>query len=147
MVNLKWCLKQIKGIRLIEPNDELSKEYIQKAREDFRSIKNNELSWKAIISYYCCYNALYSVMMKCGIKCEIHDCSIKLLPLLGFDKVHFKFIEFLKKNRVDVQYYLKKPIEINFKEVLSFLEFCEQRLINLNDIEINKIRDEIKKSK
>ncbi len=29
MVNINWCAKQKKGIKIIEPNEDVAKEYIQ----------------------------------------------------------------------------------------------------------------------
>ena len=61
------------------------------------------------IEYYVCYNALYSLLVKCGIKCEIHDCNFKLMFLFDFDKklqerVHNSITEELRKGKIVTNY-------------------------------------------
>jgi len=100
--------------------------------------------WKTVTAYYACYNSVYAVMMKIGIKCEIHDCTIAAMELLGFNKKEAIFLELLKKERVDVQYYLKtSSLAINKDEVLVFLNKCKEIIKNTNDDKINKIRKEL----
>lgn len=75
MASISWCKRQHKGIRLIEPNDNLFQEYIQTAEETLdvlRSIKGKSKVWMATTKYYCEYFAFYSMLMKIGVKCEIH---------------------------------------------------------------------------
>ncbi|MEA2003961.1 MAG: hypothetical protein U9O53_03295 [archaeon] len=45
-----------------------------------------------ITAYYACYNALYSILMKCGIKSEIHDCTIELMDFFDFEAKDIEFI-------------------------------------------------------
>ncbi|MEK6933062.1 MAG: hypothetical protein AABW56_04705 [Nanoarchaeota archaeon] len=40
MKKISWCKKQNKGIKLIEPNDNLSQEYYQNAEESLKVLKN-----------------------------------------------------------------------------------------------------------
>ncbi|MFW5846580.1 MAG: hypothetical protein ACOCUU_00330 [Nanoarchaeota archaeon] len=40
MVGLRWCKKQKKGIEIIEPNENLVKEYLQTAKETTIEIVN-----------------------------------------------------------------------------------------------------------
>ena len=142
MVSLRWCLKQKNGIELIEPKKHLVDAYIDKARDDLKVCRNLEGDWKLITGYYACYNALYSVLMKCGVKCEIHDCSIELMKLFDFSKKDIDFMKKLKSKRIDVQYYLKKGT-IEDLLIKKFIVRCKEILENLGDVEINKIRREI----
>ena len=91
MDKISWCKKLEKGIKLIEPNDNLSNEYFQNAEESLKvlaSIKETKSNvWLATTKYYIEYFAIYSVLMKIGIKCEIHDCTIALAGLLEKDKI------------------------------------------------------------
>lgn len=86
MKKINWCKKQKGGIQIQEPNDNLSKEYFENAEESLkvlRSIKETKSNmWLATTKYYIEYFAVYSVLMKLGIKCEIHDCTISLLEFL-----------------------------------------------------------------
>ena len=147
MNNLKWCLKQLKGIRLIEPNLNIAKEYLSEAETDFKSIDKNNHKWAIIKEYYACYNALYSLLMKSGIKCEIHDCSIELMELFGFSKYFCNKMIQLKKKRINAQYYLKEIKNDYFEFTKEFLEDCKIKLIELNDLEVEEIRNKIKEFK
>jgi hypothetical protein len=46
MVSVEWCKKQQKGIKLIEPNNNLSKEYIQTAEETLDVLKIKDINIK-----------------------------------------------------------------------------------------------------
>ncbi len=143
---IKWCLMQNKGIRLVEPNELISEDYRKESLTDFDMIEKVNLKWKTITAYYSCYNAVYSILVKIGIKCEIHDCTIALMGLLGFKKKEIEFLDSLKKERVDVQYYLKSSsLSITKNQVLQFLDRCREIIKEMNDDEINEIRIKIKK--
>lgn len=145
MDDLSWCLKQKKGIKLIEPNREIAKKYILDAQRDFTLVDKKEPKWNIIKEYYVCYNSFYALLVRCGIKCEIHDCTIKLMPLFGFEEKFMEGLMDLKKERLGVQYYLGDSKGDFFDFAKEFLEFCESKLIELNDFQIEKIRKEIKK--
>src|SRR3989344_6006062 len=78
-----------------------------------------------IMVYYSCYSALYSILIKAGIKCEIHSCSIALMGMIGFDKEDIKFMEKLKDDRTNVQYYLKEKELEDENKVKEFLLKCK----------------------
>ena len=142
---IKWCLKQNKGIKLVEPNESISENYLKESLSDFDMIEKVNLKWKTVTAYYSCYNSFYAILVKIGIKCEIHDCTIALMELFGFDKEEIKFLNSLKKERVDVQYYLKtSSLDIDKNKVFEFLNKCKEIIRNMNDDEINKIRIKIK---
>lgn len=142
LVNLAWCLKQKKGIRLVEPNNNLAKEYLQTAEETLevlRTIKNKSKVWVATTKYYFEYFAVYSVLMKFGIESEIHDCTISVCALL--EELHIFSIgttlrlEEDKQLRIDNQYYLKnRDVPIDYDELFAFL-------LQIKDIQ-NKITQE-----
>ena len=143
MVSLKWCRNQLKGISLTDKKPHLSKAYMKDAYDSLKVCMNSEGKWKVITGYYACYNAFYSVLMKCGIKCEIHDCTIKLMSLFNFSDSEVKFLERLKRDRIQGQYYLK---DVSLKEIILVKKFilrCEEILNSLNEIEISKIREEL----
>jgi len=142
---IEWCLQRNKGIKLIEPNGNLSKSYINEALSDLETIEKVNEKWKIITSYYSCYNALYSILMKIGIKCEIHDCTIALMELLGFDPLEINFMHSLKEKRINVQYYLKSSdLFVDKKKVFDFVITCKKILNLLNDKKINRIRSKLK---
>ena len=153
MKKISWCKKQERGIKLQETNDNLSQEYFQNAEESLRvlrSIKDTQSNmWLATTKYYIEYFAVYSVLMKLGIKCEIHDCTISLVRFLGdlgiFEKKTYKILEKDKELRIDNQYYLKnKPVGVDFDKLSGFLLSIKRILDNLNSDMIEDIRNKIK---
>ena len=140
MDNLNWCFKQNKGIKLVEPNLDVAKSYLKDAKRDFGLIDPKEPKWNIIKEYYVCYNALYSLLVRCGIKCEIHDCTLKLIFLFDFDKKLQNNLIDLKNERINVQYYLGNSRKDYFNFVRDFLEVCEVKFLELNDFNIKNIR-------
>ena len=82
--------------------------------------------------------------MKCGIKCEIHDCTIELINLFEFEDIEKDFIKSLKDKRIQSQYYLKKIVFEDNNSVKGFINKCKLILENLNSTKINEIRDKLK---
>lgn len=123
---ISWCLKQKKGIELVEPNDNLSEQYFREAKETLQEISEHGTKWGVIMAYYACYNALYALLMKAGIKCEIHDCTIEIMKLInGFSDGDYLFLTKLKEQRIQAQYYLKKEKLENLPEVKKFVLKCQ----------------------
>jgi len=152
MKKIDWCKKQERGIKIQEPNDNLSKEYFENSEESLKVLKSirdtKSNMWLATTKYYIEYFGVYSVLMKLGIKCEIHDCTIALVKFLEdfgiFEKNTYKILEEDKELRIDNQYYLKnKPVNIDFDELSSFLLSIRKSLDNLNSNKIKEIRDKI----
>ena len=147
MGDLRWCFKQVKGIKIVEPNSKIAKDYLKDAKRDFSLVDRKEPKWNIIKEYYVCYNAFYSLLVKCGIKCEIHDCSLKLMDLFDFDLgIKNKLID-LKKERIEVQYYLGDSKEDYLEFARNFLEICEVKFLELNDLIVRDIRKKLEKYK
>jgi len=139
-MKIEWCLNQKKGIKLIELNENLSKSYMVDADNSLLNLPKVKGRWKLIIGYYSCYNALYSILMKAGIKSEIHDCTINLIKFIdGFSVDDYKFMKNLKQNRIDSQYYLKEG-EVDLKKVKDFVLRCK---IILEEFDFEKFRKEV----
>lgn len=154
MNKIEWCKRQLKGIKLIEPNDNLSREYYQSAEESLkvlRSIKESKSNmWLATTKYYIEYFAVYSVLMKLGIKCEIHDCTIELVKFLEKEQLIkrgiTKKLEEDKELRIDNQYYLKnRPVKIDFDELSELIISIRELLDMLAEDKIEEIRKKIEK--
>lgn len=151
MVSLNWCCNQKNGIKLIEPNENLTREYIKNAEETLFSLKNsNESSnmWKATKKYYAEYFAVYAIFIKIGIKCEIHDCLIELTKFLEdfdlFPKDAYKILNNDKKLRIDNQYYLKNiDVQINYEELFNFILTIKEKVNSLQIQEIDLTRNKI----
>ncbi len=153
MVSIEWCKKQKRGIKLIEPNDNLSQEYIQTAEETLdilKSIEGKSKVWLATTKYYCEYFAIYSLLMKIGIKCEIHDCTIALCQLLEemgiIPKGHSNILNKDKQLRIDNQYYLKnKDVPVDYDKIVEFVITIKNLTLKITKKEIEKIREKIRK--
>lgn len=160
MVSLKWCCKQKEGIKLITPNDNLAKGYLKMA-EDSLGTMNRERKYNSMFAisacYYSMYYSLYSVLMKIGIKCEIHSCTIEFMKKM-LDKFYaiedFKIIKKAFNSRNIAQYYVdrivpkddssyiveKAPIFFNkSKEILA--KISENDIENIRN-KLNEIVDE-----
>jgi len=149
MSRLDWCKKQSKGIKLIDPSDNLSKEYFASAEETLKvlhSMKNTgSRMWLATTKYYFKYLAIYSVFMKLGIKCEIHECSIDLVSFLEQNGIFrdgtYNNLFKDKDLRIDNQYYLKnKPVIIDFEELSDFLINIHSIIDSLDKKKIDELR-------
>ena len=150
MVNkLRWCLKQKNGLRLIEPNDNLADEYIKNSEETLliiRRIGNQSNIWLATTKYYCKYFAIYALLMKIGIKSEIHECTIKITEILEEKEIlpqgTAAMLERDKELRIDNQYYLKnRIIIINFNKLRDFILTMKDIVQSLSYTKIKDIRD------
>ncbi len=142
---IRWCLKQTKGIKLVELKPHLSKSYVKEADETLENVFSAKGKWKLITAYYACYNALYALLMKCGIKCEIHDCSLKLMKLFDFSMDEIKYLGKLKEDRIQAQYYLKNVLLDDESNVKRFVIKCKTLLGDLNSEKIENIRTKLKK--
>lgn len=142
---LTWCIRQNKGIRLIELKPHLSKSYMNEADETLENVFAAKGKWKLITAYYACYSALYSILMKCGIKCEIHDCTIELMSLFDFTEDEIDFMADLKDDRIQAQYYLKNLRLKSENDVKAFILKCKTVLNGLNSEKIDFIRESVKK--
>jgi len=153
MSKISWYKKQKDGIKIHDPNDNLSQEYYKNAEESLkvlRSIKETQSNmWIATTKYYIEYFAAYSVLMKLGIKCEIHDCTIALIHFLEnegiVEKGTTKILERDKELRIDNQYYLKnKPVNIDFEKLSDFLLLIRKSLDQLDKEKVEELREKIR---
>lgn len=79
---IRRCARQKRGIRMVEPSERLGRAYAKKSHAAMRSMRLNMGhgigDWAASTSYYAMYYAVHSLLMRVGIKCEIHDCTAAL---------------------------------------------------------------------
>jgi len=158
--SLIWCLKQKRGIKIIDPNENLVKEYLKKARSSLNTmnaaLQIKETDWILITAYYARYFALYALLMKLGIKSEIHDCSIVVARLLarnGILKENLVIdISQAKETRIDVQYYVTKELEQG--KIRRNVEFARKFVLEMEKIieditaeQIDNIRSKLRSVK
>lgn len=150
MEKINWCLYVENGIELVEPNDNLSKVYLKKSEEALKaanSLKGNK-DWEISSCYYSMYFALYAIMIRIGIKCEIHACTIEFMKVFLTDYFSSEEISLLKKSmgaRIDAQYYSDRPVadrqyETMVQKVPSFFAKCKAIAFKLKEQDIRAIR-------
>ncbi|MBU0457154.1 MAG: HEPN domain-containing protein [Nanoarchaeota archaeon] len=155
--HINWCMKQKRGIKLEEPNDNLCDVYIKKAKSSLNMLESaaekDEIDWISTTAYYARYFSFYALLQKCGIKSEIHDCTISLMYFLFVDENIFEkhfYTELLlaKELRVDTQYYVTEEIDLDklkkdSETARSFVLKMEEVIENLTEEQINKVRNKI----
>ncbi len=151
MDQIKWCLLQKKGIELVEPSDNLREAYILKAEDALETLQTTaSRDWKLTTAYYTIYHGIYSLLIKIGIKCEIHSCTIEFAKRFldkHFSKEDFDLVDKAFSARIDSQYYVNRKVpDMNYKLIIrktpSFLVKCKNMTIEQK--EILQIRDRIK---
>ncbi len=151
---LKWCFKLKDGLKIVEPNEGLSKSYLEQAKSSLlraeKDLEDKDLLWATVTIYYAEYYALYSFLQRIGIKCENHMCSILAVTfLLGEEKT--ETINSHKDKRIDTQYYMKVDQEDNIRIMLQeaklFVSNFDEVVSNLSEKEVNLYREKIKEKK
>lgn len=131
----------------------MSNAYIHKADDSLESIQVNiKKEWKIATAYYTIYFSLYAILMRIGIKSEIHSCTVDFVKEYlndYFNKEEIELIEDSLKARIDVQYFVDKdiPDELYSKLIESaphILIKSKSILSKLTEKKIKSIRDEIK---
>ncbi|MBI2666066.1 HEPN domain-containing protein [Candidatus Woesearchaeota archaeon] len=155
MDKLAWCKKQKNGIELIEQNQNLSQEYIEKAENALMAVKSLEgnKEWQISSAYYAMYFSLYAILMKLGIKCEIHACTIEIMKKILAKYFSTEEINLLQKSltaRIDAQYYTDRDVKeeqrINMIEnAPKFHLKCKEIIIRFTSKETDAIRRVITK--
>ncbi len=114
MDKIKWCIEKKEGLKLINSNPNLANAYIKKAEDALESMRvNNIKDWKISTAYYTIYFSLYALLMKIGIKCEVHSCTIEFAKRFlteYFDETELIFLEHSLKARIDSQYYIDRTV-------------------------------------
>ena len=155
MVNLKWCCKQRDGIKLIEKNENLSISYMKMAENALGTMNRERkynLTFAISAGYYSMYYSLYSVLMKLGVKCEIHSCTLEFMKVLlseFYTKEDFKIISKAFDLRNIAQYYVDKVIDTKESDMIMskaplFVNTSKDVLSKINESDVKKIRDSLK---
>lgn len=151
MENLDWCKKQKKGIRIIEPNLNISRGYLKMSLDSVGTMnreKDKNLIFSVSAGYYCIYYSLYAILQKIGIKCEIHSCSILLAKRFlkkFYSEKDFNLIDVSFSLRNNFQYYVgkdfnKKDLNLLWNESYNFYVKSRSIFLKLNNKDINEIR-------
>jgi uncharacterized protein (UPF0332 family) len=157
MEKIRWCLGKKGGIELVEPSDNLANGYVSKAEESLaalQKVKGNR-DWTVSTAYYSMYFSTYSILMKIGIKCEIHACTIEFMRRFlaaYFTPAECKFLAQSLQARIDTQYYVDREVKDKFidemvKTAPQFLVKCKDVLAKIKESEIKSIRNQLTKIK
>ena len=152
--HVSWCQKQKRGIKLEEPDNNLCNAYIKKAKSALNmldsAIEKEEIDWIATTAYYSRYFVLYALLQKCGIKSEIHDCTISLTHFLFveediIDEQLYAELLLAKELRIDTQYYVteqidKEKLKTDSATAKNFVLKIEEVIENVTDKQIQKVR-------
>ena len=156
MVSIKWCINQKKGIEIIKSNPNMADSYIKMAEESItalNAVKQSKM-WTAVTAYYIFYQSLYALMLKIGIKCEIHACTIEFMRTFlsaFYNKQDNEAIQKAFNARQDLQYYADRPVDPETIKYISkyskeFYTKTKNIMIRITETQINTIRKEIQKS-
>ncbi|HJX50300.1 MAG TPA: HEPN domain-containing protein [Candidatus Nanoarchaeia archaeon] len=156
MVTLKWCCGKKEGIQLIEPNENLAKGYIEMSEAAIGTMnreRNINMQFAISACYYSMYYSLYAILMKIGVKCEIHTCTLEFMKKLltnFYSKEDFKIINKAFNVRNTSQYYIdkivsKEDIDFIMSNAPYFLSKSKEILSKINEKDVKEIRTEIEK--
>jgi len=155
MVSLKWCCKQKEGLKFIEPNDNLAEGYLKMAEGSLGTMnreKNYNLRFAISACYYSMYYSLYAILMRLGIKCEIHSCTLKFMSSFLVEFYSNEDIKTIKKAfnaRNIAQYYIDKVIikedsDFILSQAPLFFNKSKEILSKINEKNIKEIRNKLK---
>ncbi len=146
---LKWCFGK-KEVKLQEPNENLALEYIKNAEETMIILQkvNESNMWLATTKYYAEYFAAYALLMRIGIKSEIHDCTIEIIKFLEDEKVikkgFSKLLDDDKKLRIENQYYLKnRKVLVEYNKLRDLILEIKEKINTITNEDVEKIRRKI----
>ena len=144
MDQIKWCMQQKKGIELVEPSNNLRDAYLIKAEEALDTLRTSKSrDWQLTTAYYTIYHGIYSLLMKIGVKCEIHACTIEFAKRYlknHFLPEDFELIDKAFSARIDSQYYVNRRVpnqnyELIMKKTPVFLVKCKNIVLEQKEIE------------
>ena len=156
VTSIKWCCKQKSGIKIESSNDNLVKSYLKMAENAIGTMnreRNLNLQFAVSACYYSMYYSLYVVLMKFGIKCEIHSCTLKFMKQFLRELYSVEEVKTINKAcdiRETMQYYADKVVQKSDIDVIMlqaplFLNKSKSILEKLNENDIKKIRNELEK--
>jgi len=152
MVSIGWCKSVKNGLELVELNENMASSYLGMAKESLDMIKNVSQSriWEASTSYYTMYYSLYSLMMKIGIKCEIHSCSLEFMKKFlqsFYSEEEIYLIKIAFDLRSNLQYYPDKLIDesklLKVKQgAVDFFVKTKEIVSRVTESQISEVRNE-----
>lgn len=154
MNKISWCVSKKGGIEIVEPNFNLARAYERKAEESLETMRSAESkSWKIVTAYYAMYFSVYSLLMRIGVKCEIHSCTIEFAKVFLGDylkREELKLLEDSMEARVDAQYYVNREVaDKTYKNMIelspAFMSHCKSVKERIDDKTVTQIRENLEK--
>jgi uncharacterized protein (UPF0332 family) len=150
MDKLAWCKMQRNGLELVEPNENLSNEYFIKSENALRAVRslNDNFEWQISSAYYAMYFSLYAILMKVGIKSEIHSCTIEFVHRFlsnYFSKEDIALLRSSLSARIDAQYYTDRIVDDKVRNKMTkasplFHLKCKEVCIRISKSQVDTIR-------
>lgn len=149
---LKWCFRLREGLKIMQPNERLSKVYLKEAKSSLKraekNFKDKDLLWTTVVIYYADYYSLYSFLQRIGVKCENHSCSILAVEfILGKERINI--INEHKTRRIDAQYYMRidkeKQVNKMLQESKNFVAMFDEIISNMDKNHLKEYRTKLKK--
>jgi uncharacterized protein (UPF0332 family) len=152
MDKLKWCMNQKNGIKIVKPSENFCKSYMMKAKNALRSMNLNFKEgideWAASAAYYARYHMIYALLRRCGIKSEIHECTLEVAKFLFSEEITeglVQEISLAKEQRIDMQYYTdraldRKALEKNIDSAAGFVLRVKEIIDKMTSEKIETIR-------
>lgn len=155
MVSIEWCCKQKKGMKLVEPNDNLALSYLKMAENALGTMnreREHNLTFTISACYYSMYYSLYAVLMKISIKCEIHSRTLEVMKFAlsnFYSKEDVKIIHHAFDLRNIAQYYVEKVIKKGDSDFIMmkapfFFNKSKEILVKINENDVKILREQLK---
>mgnify|MGYP001567023751 CR=1 FL=1 len=154
MARLEWCIRK-KAYEFIEPNPNLTEAYFKKAEEALKSIRVNTVKdWQIAIAYYTIYFSLYALLMRIGVKCEVHACTLAFIRSFlseYFSNEDCTFFEQSLQARVDAQYYVDRTVpdeqyQLMLKKAPDVLVQCKDIVQHITQKKVYQLRGDLRRA-
>ncbi len=152
---IRWCLRQKRGMELVKLSENLSRAYLVKAENALASMRANadNPEWEISSSYYAMYFSLYAILMRLGVKCEIHSCTLEFMQVYlskHFTADEIRLLEDSCSARIEAQYYCETGLDDKTREemtdaALDFHLKCKTILAEITEKETQDIREDLQK--
>jgi len=137
---------------MIYPNDNLANAYLSKAEDALETMNSiTSPDWRISTAYYAMYYSFYAILMRVGIKSEIHTCTIECMKVFFDNFFSEKDVELMEKARnlrVESQYYVPGvTVEADVSEIAEaaplFVIKCRHICSRIKSEDIEEIRGRI----
>ncbi|HLD05678.1 MAG TPA: hypothetical protein VJG90_08215 [Candidatus Nanoarchaeia archaeon] len=154
MAKIEWCIRK-KAYELIEPNPNLAEAYFRKAEEALSSIKVNTVKdWQIATAYYTIYFSLYAILMRIGVKCEVHACTLAFVRSFlseYFSREDCDSFESSLQARADAQYYVDRTVpdeqyQLMLRKAPDVLVQCKAVAQHLTEKKVEELREHVQKA-